>query len=301
VIRDAEALAALASELRAAGRFGVAVLSEGGEGTGRSSSGSGSRCPTARAGTSALGRRLLGDPPALGVDEVLAALGPHLADPGITKSIHDGKYLAVLLAMRGHQLAGVTGDTLLAAYLLDASRTRYDLDVLAVAAGLTPLASRGHLAGQRTQRPDPGGDPRRGGGRACGRRRPRPAAALSGLQQNALGGAGLAALTPTWSCRWPRCWPGWNHTASASTGTSCASWGKRLSGNIASLEQDIHRLAGTTFNIGSPKQLGEVLFGKLQLPVIRRTKTGPSTDADVLEEAGQPARGARRASSSTAG
>ena len=41
---------------------------------------------------------------------------------------------------------------------------------------------------------------------------------------------------------------------------------------------------GTPFNISSPKQLAEVLFGKLGLPVIRKTKTGPSTDADVLEE-----------------
>src|SRR5437667_10832180 len=43
-------------------------------------------------------------------------------------------------------------------------------------------------------------------------------------------------------------------------------------------------MAGEEFNIGSPKQLGQILFEKLKLPALRRTKTGYSTDADVLSE-----------------
>lgn len=46
----------------------------------------------------------------------------------------------------------------------------------------------------------------------------------------------------------------------------------------------VFELAGTTFNLNSPKQLGEILFEKLGLPVIKKTKSGPSTDADVLKE-----------------
>jgi DNA polymerase I len=46
----------------------------------------------------------------------------------------------------------------------------------------------------------------------------------------------------------------------------------------------IHAMAGFEFNIGSPKQLGEVLFDKLGLPVVKKTKTGYSTDAEVLEK-----------------
>ena len=52
---------------------------------------------------------------------------------------------------------------------------------------------------------------------------------------------------------------------------------------IAILEAKIHQDAGEVFNIQSPKQLGKILFEKLKLPVLRSTKTGPSTDSDVLD------------------
>ena len=53
---------------------------------------------------------------------------------------------------------------------------------------------------------------------------------------------------------------------------------------LADLEAEIYRLAAGEFNIASPKQLAHVLFEKLELPIIKKTKTGPSTDADVLEQ-----------------
>ncbi len=53
---------------------------------------------------------------------------------------------------------------------------------------------------------------------------------------------------------------------------------------LMALTAEIYRLAGTEFNIGSPKQLAFVLFEKLQLPPLKRTKTGFSTDAEVLEQ-----------------
>ncbi|MCX7924635.1 MAG: DNA polymerase I, partial [Fimbriimonadales bacterium] len=57
----------------------------------------------------------------------------------------------------------------------------------------------------------------------------------------------------------------------------------RLEIEINAVAQDIYTLAGEAFNIGSPKQLGAILFEKLGLPVIKRTKTGYSTDAEVLQ------------------
>jgi DNA polymerase-1 len=64
---------------------------------------------------------------------------------------------------------------------------------------------------------------------------------------------------------------------------------RRLSNDFAraqaKMEKDIHKLAGEAFNIGSPKQLGDILFGKFSIPGGRRTKTGAwSTDADILED-----------------
>lgn len=57
-----------------------------------------------------------------------------------------------------------------------------------------------------------------------------------------------------------------------------------LLSDIQGLEKEIHGLAGEAFNIGSTKQLGQVLFEKLKLPPGKKTKTGYSTDADVLEK-----------------
>ena len=63
-----------------------------------------------------------------------------------------------------------------------------------------------------------------------------------------------------------------------------AEFGEMLSRRAAELEQNIYDMAGESFNINSPKQLGEILFGKLGLPHGKKTKTGWSTNADVLEK-----------------
>ena len=62
------------------------------------------------------------------------------------------------------------------------------------------------------------------------------------------------------------------------------AFGIKLQDGITFLTQEIYNLAGEEFNIKSPKQLGELLFEKLKLPVIKKTKSGYSTDVDVLEK-----------------
>ncbi|MBE6092055.1 MAG: DNA polymerase I [Selenomonas ruminantium] len=59
--------------------------------------------------------------------------------------------------------------------------------------------------------------------------------------------------------------------------------GAELDARLKNLQEDIYVLAGTEFNINSPKQLGEVLFERLELPPVKKTKTGYSTNAEVLE------------------
>jgi DNA polymerase-1 len=67
-------------------------------------------------------------------------------------------------------------------------------------------------------------------------------------------------------------------------GGALRSLGAAFRARLEALTAEIYRLAGTQFNIGSPKQLAFVLFEKLQLPALKRTKTGFSTDAEVLEQ-----------------
>ena len=63
-----------------------------------------------------------------------------------------------------------------------------------------------------------------------------------------------------------------------------AAFGSEMEVQLKTLEQHIYEEAGGPFNINSPKQLGEVLFERLQLPHGKKTKTGWSTNADVLEK-----------------
>lgn len=65
------------------------------------------------------------------------------------------------------------------------------------------------------------------------------------------------------------------------------AYGEKLTGRIAELESEIYAQAGKEFNINSPKQLGQVLFEDLHLPYGKKTKTGYSTAADVLEKLSQ--------------
>lgn len=60
--------------------------------------------------------------------------------------------------------------------------------------------------------------------------------------------------------------------------------GEKFKLEIEKVQKDVYEMAGEEFNIGSPKQLGKILFEKLDLPVIKKTKTGYSTNAEVLEE-----------------
>jgi DNA polymerase I len=67
--------------------------------------------------------------------------------------------------------------------------------------------------------------------------------------------------------------------------TLLAAQSRELGERILALEKQAHQVAGQPFNLGSPKQLGEILFDRMKLPVVKKTATGqPSTDEDVLQQ-----------------
>lgn len=74
------------------------------------------------------------------------------------------------------------------------------------------------------------------------------------------------------------------HTGIAIDASNLKEYGEKLAVRIAELEKQIYAEAGEEFNINSPKQLGVILFEKLQMPYGKKTKTGYSTAADVLEK-----------------
>jgi DNA polymerase-1 len=283
IVRDETALAGLLAAVAAAGRCGLALLSEGGEATRADFVGMALAIPEGPRFYLPLGHRLLGEPnPARGA-ETLGRLAPLLADPAITKTLHDSKFLEVMLAVRGHRLEGVDGDTMLAGYLLDASRNRHDLELVASAVGIGGGLNRTSWLGSgRNSRA-----PAEVAAEVAADRLAAEAAAVlavASAQRIKLNNTGLDRLYVEIELPLARVLSRVEAHGIRIESAALGSLGEELDRNIAALEADIHRLAGTVFNIGSPKQLGEVLFGKLGLPVVRRTKTGPSTDADVLEE-----------------
>ncbi|WP_226036452.1 DNA polymerase I [Aquibacillus saliphilus] len=66
--------------------------------------------------------------------------------------------------------------------------------------------------------------------------------------------------------------------------TRLEKMGEDLQDRLKTIEKEVYELAGETFNLNSPKQLGPILFEKLGLPIIKKTKTGYSTSADILEQ-----------------
>ena len=91
--------------------------------------------------------------------------------------------------------------------------------------------------------------------------------------------------TRPWNARLWRCSGAWNGAASRSTAQVLSRLSGELGQKAGGLEEEIRQLAGEAFNPGSPKQLGDILFGKMGLPGAKKTKTGAwSTSAAILEE-----------------
>ncbi len=283
LILDAAGLQALCGAWREAGACGLAVLTEGDSRAGAGLVGLGFALPSGKRAYLPVGSRLLGAAPTLRESDALAALAPLLAAPELHKHLHDAKALDVLLRARGLTLAGVATDSMLGAYLLDASRTQYDLATLAGGDGLVDVQARASWLGSGRSTRAAGEIPVEEAGRHLAAEAA-AALRLGALQAPRLTGAGLDKLYREVELPLARVLArteGWGFRLDCDY---LRQLGNEAASAIGALEREIHEMAGVPFNIGSPKQLAEVLFGRLSLPVIRKTKTGASTDADVLEE-----------------
>ena len=197
----------------------------------------------------------------------------------IKKAAHNVKDLMAALLAQGLPIEGFVFDTALAAYLLDATAGSYDLQRLFVAYYNEELPRPVHLE------PD-----------AFSMLGDRAAAAAALLSYTAAVAALRETLAPKlreleleplyYDVELPLCavLARMEQRGFLIDRAALAQFGETLQTSITQLEQQIYAAAGTPFNINSPKQLGKVLFEDMQLPHGKKTKTGWSTNADVLDK-----------------
>ncbi|MBI2920273.1 MAG: DNA polymerase I [Planctomycetes bacterium] len=215
-------------------------------------------------------------------DAALAVLAPVFADPAVPKSAWDAKFDLLLLARHGVPVAGLACDPMLAAYVLDPGRPN-DLESLAaehLASRLTPAAD---IAGRgRAQVSFDNVDVPSATAAAC-----EAADAAGRLARTLPPKLETNGLTPLFrDVEMPllevlfRMERTGIRVDAACLGGLAEEFGKRLK----TLQDAVFEAAGESFNIDSTKQLQRVLFEKLKLSPGRKTKTGYSTDAAVLEK-----------------
>ncbi|HWI53423.1 MAG TPA: DNA polymerase I, partial [Symbiobacteriaceae bacterium] len=205
--------------------------------------------------------------------EVLSLAGEALTEAGLGALLerggriigHDLKPLLNWAYGRGLKPVAPEFDATLAMYLLDPGRTTYLLEDMARHFGLGELPS-GDLPAARATR----------------------ASVVAQLREKMLAALEEQGLLHLFREIEMPLMPLLAEMEAAGVGINqgtLAEMSTELQRRIEQLTAEIHQDAGVTFNIGSPKQLGEVLFEKLQLPKGKKTKTGGySTDAEVLEE-----------------
>ena len=197
----------------------------------------------------------------------------------IAKAAHNVKDLIRVLLERGLPAEGFIFDTALAGYLLDATAGGYDLQRLFVAYCGAELPAPAHLAKDAFS---PLSDTAAEEAALCSYTS--AVAALYEVLPPKLEELGMTALLHEMELPLCRVLAEMELAGFRIDGAALAQFGEDLQQRIVTLEQAIYDMAGEEFNINSPKQLGAILFDKLQLPHGKKTKTGWSTNAEVLEK-----------------
>jgi DNA polymerase-1 len=225
----------------------------------------------------------LGVPRQLGEDTLRELLGPVLADPAVEKAGHDLKSLTLLLSGAGIRLAGGTGDAELLSYLLNPSRREHALTDLArerlqrelphVPGGSSP-AKKDRLPGDL---PLEEASPLYGGCAAA-------ALQLVDVLWPELERTGVAGLARTLELPLVPILARMEQAGISLDREALSGVAVRVEAECAGRLAKIESLAGHPVNVNSPPQLAALLFEELGLPVVKRGKTGPSTDQEVLEK-----------------
>lgn len=282
-ILDRAALDRFAASARASGRLSLAVLGTSPEPMRAHVTGVALAAVPGHAAYVPLAHRYLGAPAQLALADVRDALGDVIASASIAKVGHDLKYSEVALARHGVPLAGAAMDTMLASYLLD-PEAQNTLEAVAdreASVKLTPLDALGPKKRGQPSRSFEEIEVAEAAGHAArfaeitlllaDRFAPRLAAErLSGLLADVE--LPLSHLLARMEQLGVLIDPG-----------ALDDIGKEMAKELTALEARAYEAAGQELNLGSPKQLEAVLFDVLGLKSIKKTRTGRSTDAEVLE------------------
>jgi DNA polymerase I len=196
------------------------------------------------------------------------------------KVVYDLKRSKILLEREEVPIHGFAFDVLLAAYVLNPSETKLELSDLALQQSVGYLPSDEEAYGKGAKRKPLTGD-------ALASHVTKKAAKLFALYhtfEKQLEENDLTKLLYELEMPLAAVLASMEEVGVLVDKTKLEELGVTFKEKIDRLEKEIVELAGTPFNINSPKQLSEILFEKLGLPVIKKTKTGYSTGADVLEK-----------------
>ena len=213
----------------------------------------------------------------------LASLVDLLEDPGVEKIGADLKTSALSLARSGVCLKGMTFDVTLASYVLDPGRRKHDLDALCqdfLSFSRMPYNEVVGIGQKRISFSEV--DQEKAWDYAC--QGVDAALRLAELFTGDLAEQGLAGLFERLEMPLVPVLVGMEREGMRIDPVFFQAMSQRLDRDLTLIRDEIHKVAGSEFNLNSTPQLREVLFEQQGLPVIKRTKTGPSTDSSVLEE-----------------
>jgi len=213
----------------------------------------------------------------------LASLVDLLEDPGVEKIGADLKTSALSLARSGVCLRGMTFDVTLASYVLDPGRRKHGLDALCqdfLGFSPTPYNDVVGIGQKRISFSEV--DQEKARDYAC--QGVDAALRLADLFTGDLAAQGLAGLFERLEMPLVPVLVGMEREGIRIDPAFFQVMSQRLDRDLTLIRDEIYKVAGSEFNLNSTPQLREVLFEQHGLPVIKRTKTGPSTDSSVLEE-----------------